>query len=291
MGERVWQLRALSVPEILDETIRLYRHNFLHFLGLVALVQVPVGLLSIGLSLSGFWPMLAGMEGGRHYILAFSLLWTVVGFFVAGNLVAAALAWAVSNRYLGEPVSIAGAYRAIFSRLVPLSKALLLLFLINAILFLLMEFSCLRPFLWIPLIVFVDLRLAFVVHAIILERSTCRQAFSRSWELVQGRAWRVLGVMILLVLFALLFVVGPNLLIAPALGLVPLSPGLMVVATEAASLLLDVLYRPILWVGVTLLYFDLRVRREGLDLALQADALSQGGIQPPSTPAPHDTSE
>ena len=32
MSERWWQLRAISVAELLDETIRLYRHRILTFL-------------------------------------------------------------------------------------------------------------------------------------------------------------------------------------------------------------------------------------------------------------------
>jgi hypothetical protein len=46
MSERVWLLRAMSVADILDETIRLCRHNVLTFLGIVGILQAPMSILS-----------------------------------------------------------------------------------------------------------------------------------------------------------------------------------------------------------------------------------------------------
>lgn len=92
MTERVWQLRAMSVAELLDETVRLYRHNFLTFVGIVALLQVPMSILTAALTA---YP---GQSRGV------TVLPVILDYLVINNLVTAALAWAISNRYLGEPV-------------------------------------------------------------------------------------------------------------------------------------------------------------------------------------------
>ena len=44
------EFRPMDVGQILDRTFRLYRDNFVRFIAIVALVQVPVALLSIGLN-------------------------------------------------------------------------------------------------------------------------------------------------------------------------------------------------------------------------------------------------
>jgi hypothetical protein len=55
--------------------------------------------------------------------------------------------------------------------------------------------------------------------------------------------------------------------------------------------LLSALITPIRTGGLALLYYDLRFRREGLDLALQAGALGQAGTRPLSALAPQDLPE
>ena len=59
------QLRPRSVGELLDQAIRLYRQNFLKFIGIVAVVQIPIGLLQLVASLitfNGFFELADGSE-------------------------------------------------------------------------------------------------------------------------------------------------------------------------------------------------------------------------------------
>ena len=44
-------LRPLGIGELLDQAIRLYRRNFLSFIGIIAVVQLPLGLLQFVLAL------------------------------------------------------------------------------------------------------------------------------------------------------------------------------------------------------------------------------------------------
>ncbi|MCP4424404.1 MAG: hypothetical protein GY803_07935, partial [Chloroflexi bacterium] len=48
------KLRPLSIGELLDQVIRLYRRNFLTFIGIVALVQMPLTLLQWVMTLATF---------------------------------------------------------------------------------------------------------------------------------------------------------------------------------------------------------------------------------------------
>ena len=45
------RLRPLGLGQLLDQAIRLYRQNFFKFIGIVAIVQIPLGLIQLGISL------------------------------------------------------------------------------------------------------------------------------------------------------------------------------------------------------------------------------------------------
>jgi hypothetical protein len=101
-----------------------------------------------------------------------------------------------------------------------------------------------------------------------IEKSGLIAAMGRSWRLVEGRWWRTF--LILLLVFILVYVVQT------ALGAFVLGAQLLVeiilssVATTwifaAASIVVASLVNPILQIAVVLVYFDLRVRREAIDL-------------------------
>ena len=40
-------LRPLTLGEILDRAVRLYRRNFANFIGIIALVQVPLSIIQL----------------------------------------------------------------------------------------------------------------------------------------------------------------------------------------------------------------------------------------------------
>jgi tetratricopeptide (TPR) repeat protein len=303
MTERTWQLRAMRVAELLDETIRLYRHNFLTFVGITALLQVPMSILSTVLTAYSSQFYMTALEASLEapgmapsdafltsYLLyaGFSVLLSVLNYLVVYNLVTAALARAISNRYLGKPVSIGGAYRSILGRFWSLLGAVLLLVLINAALFVLpvllsVAAACVGAIALLgvlPLLVWIDIRLAFITQAVVLDGRPARGALSRSWDLVKGHGWRTLGVVLLLTLFSLLIVSGPSYVVTFGMQVLGAPLPVQTVVSGVLSTVLATLYTPIRLTGMTLLYYDLRIRKEGLDLELQAVALGEGMTLP-----------
>ena len=111
----------------------------------------------------------------------------------------------------------------------------------------------------------------FLVTAPVIgaERLGPIKAMRRSWRLVRRRFWPVLGLALLSGLVATLF--------GYALGLVPTVLSLLVgtdglgwVLTAAAGILTSIITMPVVAGATVLVYLDLRVRTEGLDLELQA---------------------
>jgi hypothetical protein len=129
------------------------------------------------------------------------------------------------------------------------------------------------------LFVWISVRIYFAMPIVVLERLSPTRALARSWRLTRGSWWRVLGILILTLLLVGLV---SNLLTTPftLLSVVPsfLFPGEPWVPVAAGALIyvgtvLISSFTTPFTVGVsTLLYIDLRMRREGLDLKLHTAA-------------------
>ncbi len=108
------QLRPLTLGELLDRTAELYRTHFVLFAGIAAVYAAIVlaeGLLNIGLR--------AGLSAsGAHlnWVAQFSAGVGILLMLVVSNVAGAANNRAVAWVHLGEPASIAEAYRSIWNR-------------------------------------------------------------------------------------------------------------------------------------------------------------------------------
>ncbi|MBV9278575.1 MAG: hypothetical protein JOZ41_00695 [Chloroflexi bacterium] len=102
--------------------------------------------------------------------------------------------------------------------------------------------------------IFLLVRLAFVSPAIVLERQGIGGALSRSWELVAGSWWRAFGIGLLVFVIA---GVGEGLLGA-ILGR-SVSPQV----AQVVGVLVGMLFQPFTTGALVLMYYDLRIRKEG----------------------------
>ncbi|WP_461002868.1 glycerophosphoryl diester phosphodiesterase membrane domain-containing protein [Streptomonospora sediminis] len=133
----------------------------------------------------------------------------------------------------------------------------------------------------IVLAVWVYVRTALAMPVAVLESAGPGSALARSWRLTQRSWWRLFGILLLAQFLASLVA---NLLATPFNGgaavlsfLAPDAAWMPVAATAAAFVgivLSGTLSTPFIVGVTTLLYIDLRMRREGLDLKLQAAAQS-----------------
>jgi membrane-anchored glycerophosphoryl diester phosphodiesterase (GDPDase) len=123
-------------------------------------------------------------------------------------------------------------------------------------------------------------KLCVVPSVIVLERAGIRSAVVRSWSLTTGFFWRTLGVQLLVTVIlsiAAQIITAPlSLLQVVAVLIDPNGTGSAIVVTVAVQILTVVLS---IFIGaittflmstlVALIYLDLRMRKEGLDLVLQ----------------------
>jgi hypothetical protein len=126
-----------------------------------------------------------------------------------------------------------------------------------------------------------------VAPVVVMENFGARKSIRRAWELVRGRFWWIFGFVVLLFLFGWVVVSGPLILANYAIAL--LLPESLFSNTDAyanialtiqtlISLVFQLLYLPLQLTCLTLLYLDLRVRSEGLDLMLGSQTETQPGV-------------
>jgi hypothetical protein len=273
-------LRPLGVGEILDVAIKIYRARFGVLVRAVAVVLGPVFALSAIIRISipnedtffdatqpGTTP---DIEGDQIWaFIAGTVLIALLGF-IASQLATGACFKAVSGAYLDEEPGWRESLRFARSKLRPLLwlSFLQVLLLVPAFL------ACVVPGVY--------LYVAWTVAApvLLLEDVRGLAALKRSRALVKGRFWPVAGVVVLV--FVLTAIVQ-----AVFLGL--FAGIVSVTGNEVASAVAEALGQtassalitPLSAAVLTVLYFDLRVRKEGFDLELLAHRL---GVDPSTVP-------
>ena len=274
-------LRPLSTGQLLDRAFRLYRQHFLVFLGIVALVQVPISVAQVALN-----AQMLGVTGGGETFGTIGVISTVVifvGSILFASLETGALTGAVADSYLGTPVSILGSYRRLGRKWLSILGALLLAGLIGMLLFLWFLVPIVGWLSGLGILVFFEIAVIQLIPPIIvLERHTGSAAVRRGWDLSRKRFWPVVGFMLVLALLSTILVNGPTLLVVWLLRLmipdaIGSTQGIFAVTAllpTAISAFFALVFQPLRLTAITLLYFDLRVRFEGFDLALLANSLA-----------------
>jgi hypothetical protein len=264
------RLRPLEIGDILDETFRLYRRNFLVLAGVSVGFSIPLAAVA-GYGLASVYGALLNQaaNGNPTDLSTFTPALTVIGIGTVINLALLPLLYgsvsvAVCDSALGRPVTLRRVLGGAFRRYLHVGAYLFLLFLM-VIAF------CLFP-LWI----WIAVGWAAVLPVIFVEERGLFAAMSRSWQLVQGRWWRTF--FILLLVFVLNYVVSLALEAFLYLGQILLSiflsQFLAFALYEAGAIVVSGLLIPILQIALVLIYFDLRVRKEGLDLFQLAQHVS-----------------
>jgi hypothetical protein len=252
----------LEIGDLLDETFRMYRRHFFLFAGISVILSLPLAGLA-GYSFFALFQNLFEQAGTRQppdlnslspSLTLFAVL-AVVNFalypFLYGSIT-----YAACESALGRPVTFWGALRGAFRRYLQILSFLLLITLMVLML-------CLLP-LWI----WIWIGWIAVMPVMFVENVGLIAAMGRSRRLVEGRWWRTFLIVILMVV--LIYVVssalGAFLYLGQTLLQIVLSSYLSLAISEAVGVVVSSLVNPIFQIAIVLIYFDLRVRKEGLDL-------------------------
>ncbi len=269
-------LRPLGVGEILDVAIKIYRARFGVLVRTVAVVVGPVFALvaviriSIPQSDNLFDPSQSGstpeFEADQFWAFLAGTLVIFILAFVASQVATGACFKAVGGAYLDEEPDWRESLRFARERLGSLLWLSVVLVVMIAPAFL----ACIVPGIY--------LYVAWSVAApvLLLEGITGRAALKRSRVLTKGRFWPTAGV---LVLVAVLTGIVQAIFLGVLTGVVSITGNEVATAVAEAigQTVSSAMTTPLSAAVITVLYFDLRVRKEGFDLALLARRL---GVEP-----------
>ena len=297
-------LYPLTVDRLVQLTFSLFRFRWRSFCGLSLAIGLPAYLLVallqvvVGDDLARVQQAQLDLAAGRpvdlvNLLPVQALAVSCFGIMlvgIAGYFVQAAVVRRMADVYRGRNAHPIDAARDVVSRARPLVAGALLVFLVVfAVIFVgaligvvlmvaTMSGGRIQPGLGVfgglvvvvgtlALVVFLVVRWSFMAQAVMLERTSAVAALRRSWSLVAGSSWRVLGYT---VLFALLIgMVGllvdtvVTLLFGTGLRLVSgrlVFESVPYIVGSLTNALVALALAPISIIGLTLLYFDLRHR-------------------------------
>ncbi|MFC3994919.1 hypothetical protein ACFOVU_03275 [Nocardiopsis sediminis] len=318
-------LRPLALGDIFNGAFGYIRNNPKVTLGMTAIIVALASLLpaiGAGSFISDYtvwleespldevdFPMspftLVAQFGGA--ILSFvgtavltGLLAAVVGLAVLGRRLSAGEAWAAVRPRLGAVLGVA----LLLLLLGVASFALLFGVVAGAVglgvagvdIWICIVAGLLGVLAWAAVNVWIYVRTSLAMPVTVLERVGPGGSLARSWRLTRRGWWRVFGILLLSSFLGNMVasvLSGPFSVIAAVAGVVEnrfVADTIYAAAIFLGSMVAGTITNPFVTGVTTLLYVDLRMRREGLDLRLQAAAQSGADAGPeiylPEPPAP-----
>jgi hypothetical protein len=266
------RMRPLEIGDMLDETFRMYRRHFVLFAGISVILAIPSAAV-FGVAFASFMSILQQANGPTDFSFVTPLL-TTLGAGLLVNLLLlpftmGAVMYAACESALGRPVTAGGVFMGVLRRYIGL-LAYWLLFIVTGYLALLL---CVAP---IALWLWVFVMWIAVTPVMFVENLGLGAAMGRSRRLVEGRWWRTFLVLLLIsiVWYVVGIALGAFVQLAQALLQLIVSPFIATGISLATSELVSALVNPVMQIAIVLVYFDLRVRKEALDLFQMAHKLS-----------------
>jgi hypothetical protein len=279
------ELRPLRIGEVLDIAIKITTRHFGALARIVAAVVAPFWLLATlvlmttvpsgALFATPENPVFVDPEEFDVFVAAavvVDILAVLLGF-----LVSAGCFKAVSDAYLGRDPDWKTSLKTGLRRFLPMLGTTVLYFLGVGAGF----FALVVPGIW--------LAVAWWLYApaLVAERVGGPGALGRSFNLVRGRWWPTFAVLALFVIVLLVV----DLILDQAIQSVVVSDFssafALVLLSAVAGILAQLVVTPFQAAVMTVLYYDLRVRKEGLDIELMAQAAgSPSPVRAPNLPPP-----
>lgn len=288
-------MRPLNLGETLDASIKIVRSRWKTLATVMLVIAVPIQLANIiiiksttdvyqvGTSFSSTADTATSYSDEGAYVAGQTLM---IALSILGYLLGTVACYrAIADTYLGRETSAAASLRFAGSRL----GATLWLTIVLAVGLVLGFLAFIVPGVWL----YIAWTVAYPV--MLVEGTGGVAALRRSFKLVETRWWATAGRMaVTVILVGVVTTVGTLAFIAPTGLFIDDTSFGGLLLEQAANLAVSLVTTPFAAAVTTLVYFDLRVRKEGFDLALLAERMGgppaagppPAGPAPPASPAP-----
>ncbi|MDZ4769972.1 MAG: hypothetical protein SGJ24_12665 [Chloroflexota bacterium] len=273
---------AKTMLQIMDGTFRIYRDNLGPLLMLSALLIVPLTVVGTllgattpamqitaaqleGMSSEEMMNVLGPSLGLACLVIVVALILGIIQVVVLnGTIVTIA-----SESLFGNPLTLREAWTMTLPRLGKLFWAYLSFYLILFAVTIVIVFAaaiCPPLLLILAFILYISITIGSLIAPVAVLENIGRPAVSRAHVLGKSRFWQVFGISVLIGLVSF----GVSLLLQEVLGGILLSiPALAggstaVVLSVTIAAIIEILIAPLLPIAMTQMYYDARIRKEGL---------------------------
>jgi hypothetical protein len=249
-----FEIRPRTPTEIVDAAFELLRRDYVTLITITAAIQLPLLAIQVVLGVDVTNPLRLAENMGSFLVL--NLL-----YGIAMSLSDGAIIYAVSETLLGHPASVSRALGRMLARGVPLVVSGIVRNLAAGIAMIALV---------VPGI-YVWCRYAAVPAVAVLEDRGTNASVDRAWRLGEDRVWPNFLALFLgfLIYLALAFVLGFGVQLLGAVMPLFTRPSIVMVVQRLPG----VFFYPIISVITTLIYYDVRVRKEAFDLEMMAKEL------------------
>jgi hypothetical protein len=260
---------------ILDRSFGLYAQNFSLMFGITAVFNLPLIVLSA-------LPLLTASRGRTFQATALLLggLVSFIALLVIQPLVTGAVTKAVSDKYIGNPATAAASLKEAWGcvgtlLLTEFVAGLiiilgLMLLLVPGILWML-SYSLIAPVVIIEAAGRGQRQYSLTGQSgtvpVVMERSEIRR---RSWDLVKGNRGRIFIILAVIFVLNLLLNAGGSSVASMFADATSRTAG---VIRTIFSDVIQIVVTPLQTIAITLMYYDLRIRKEGFDLEMLSQAI------------------
>jgi hypothetical protein len=278
-------VRPLNLGETLDASIKIVRARWRTLAAVMLVIVLPIQLANIiiisattdvyqvggGLRASGgtSWSDEGAYVAGRTATFALQFLGYLLGTVACLHVIA--------DTYLGGETGARESLRYAGERLgATLWLTIVLLAGVVA-----GFVALILPGVWLAI------AWSMVYPVLLVEGTGGVAALKRSYKLVEGFWWSTFGRLVIgYVLVSVVSTLAGLVFLLPATGAIDDTSFAALVLESVATLVASLLTTPFIAAVVTLVYFDLRVRKEGFALAAPAERIGGDPAAAPPSPAP-----
>jgi len=275
-------LRPMTLGEVLDRTFTLYKSHFWLFAGIMCLPFLLLYFAQVAIASIGA----VGRAGGRAAVPSPTFLLGAMGGFLIAlvlylimiGIAQAATIFAVSDLYLGRSATIRSSFGQVRGKIL---RTIGVIFLVGLIVMVGL----------IALIIpgiYLMCRTGVAVPAAMLEDKYAGEAVGRSMELTKGFAMQMFLIFlltwVLAIVAATVFQYPFTLLRLMEVARHQTVPFAFLMLQYLASFISSVLVGPIATIAFSLMYYNLRVRKEAFDLQHLIASLPAGSQPLPPVP-------
>lgn len=258
-----YELRELSFSEIIGKSFNLFSNNFVTLFLICFITQLPATGLSI-------WIFTSGVIDFADITSRDSMIVLFVNIIVAGifQLIATGVIIRfIANKYLGRHVDLMKLIRSSVGYVGSLFALSIILIVLQAVGFMIFVFPGF----------IIAIGVSCAVPILVIEKSAVFTAVTRSWELTRG--YKLIMGGILAVMYGIVIGISFSTQGIFEAFAKAVSPDNHLLIESVISSIISDAVSPIISCAIVLIYFNLRIQKEGFDVEHLAQRFSENGIE------------